>query len=113
MPRINTQKEAFDNMWLPRHYEDRELADFDKKYRSHNFKSTVDFLKYVRALSPIGAVYINMKRDGVVAYEYWNNLLRQWDDYLSRKNYAIKQQSLSVGTISESELEKELGLENW
>ena len=88
---MKPKKDPFDTVWLPRNYSNLELSNFDTKYRSHQFKSETEFLKYVQAINNYGAVYVNVRKMGFLAYDYWNNLLRQWRDWVSRKEFAIKQ----------------------
>jgi hypothetical protein len=103
MRKPNADKEYREiDEWIPRIYTNSELEDFDRKYKKHNFKEYSDFLKYVGALNSEGAVYINVKKVGTVAYNYWNNLLRQWQEYCGKKEYAIKQTAMNIPELADA-----------
>lgn len=76
-----------------RNYTNKELADFDKKVRKYfwfdnerNCFNEEGFLKHVGAISNFG-VLVNAKKDGVIKYEYYRNLITQWYAYLGRLKY--------------------------
>ncbi len=96
------QEETKDPFWNKRIYTNSELSEFDRKYKAHKFKNDLDFLKYVGAVSSRNAVYSNVQRGGVIAYIYWQNLLHQWDDYIARVQFRIRQGELELSKLSET-----------
>jgi hypothetical protein len=119
------------NEWIPKIYDNWTLSEFDKKIRAKftverevdvpikekvKFVDTTEFLKHVGALSKLGAVIIRQYKhcygsgpdyhtwscETPTKYEYWNNLLEQWRNFCSKKDYGIKQTGMELQKTADS-----------
>lgn len=111
------------NKWIPRVYTDEELLKFDtticglygetKKLpngKELNVPNIDKFLKHVRAISPQGAIYVEVLAQGYgdtptqykepTRYEHYWNLLRQWNDWNARTKYGRQEQLRAYESLS-------------
>jgi hypothetical protein len=112
------------NKWIPRIYTDDELLKFDKLIREKfgepkklqngntlNVPNIDKFLKYVRAISPNGSIYVEVLQQGYgdtptqykepTRYKYYWNLLNQWSSWNARTKYGRQEQLKAYESLSQ------------